>query len=327
MHLALLPCSNAAGRNNLAKTVERLVSLEDLLPYLTPEEALSASAVLPTSVAVWGATPAANGANATKWERMETGDVALFYRDSSFILRGEIAFKTRNARLAKQLWGEKGPGETWEYMYFLTRLKPINIDIRSFNIAASRSLHRLDQAILSFDVLTSERSELIMTLLGLEDSTTPTVASSAELTRAEQRLASLPDDLDRRQTSSARVEQNLLRKVLLSNRSVETCSVCGSTLPVDLLVIGHILKRSQCSPQQRKDRANVMPVCLLGCDSLFEKGYVYVDCSGFIRRVARRTGVDVLEARLEGLADTPCEAWNEQSEPYFKLHRDSFGNR
>lgn len=325
MQLVLLPCSNSAGRNNFAKTVENRIPLVELLPYLTEDEARDARAVLPEMVAVWGATPASDGGNATRWRQMDTGDIALFYRDGSFFARGEVAFKTRNVALARHLWGEKSPGETWEYVHVLTNLTPVTIDIEAFNQAAGRSLHRLSQPILRFDVLDSERSEDVMATFELEYSTTATVASAGDLAEAERRLASLPDDLNRKRLGTARVEQGLLRKILLSNKREEACSICGETLPVDLLVIGHILKRSASSPQQKKDRANVMPVCLLGCDSLFEKGYLYVDSSGLVRVSESTPQAAAVAARATELASKPCSAWSSKSEPYFQKHRLAIG--
>ncbi len=92
---------------------------------------------------------------------------------------------------------------------------------------------------------------------------------------------------DRKVESLARVEQGYLRQLLFGDRDVARCAICGNEYPIDLLVAGHIKRRSACSIRERKDaRHVVMPVCKLGCDELFERGYVSVDDNG---RVASST--------------------------------------
>ena len=49
------------------------------------------------------------------------------------------------------------------------------------------------------------------------------------------------------------------------------------------MVAAHIKPRSKCSTQERKNPNVVMPVCKVGCDDFFEKGYLIVDQSGFIQ--------------------------------------------
>ncbi|WP_435084356.1 hypothetical protein [Gordonia hongkongensis] len=85
-------------------------------------------------------------------------------------------------------------------------------------------------------------------------------------------------------TGTARVEQRALRAFLIGTQTEAQCGLCGRTLPTELLVAGHIKPRSQCSEGERWDFAAVaMLNCALGCDALFERGYITVDGDGYVQ--------------------------------------------
>lgn len=84
-------------------------------------------------------------------------------------------------------------------------------------------------------------------------------------------------------TASRRAEQRYLRASLLSRDDVR-CALCGGRFPPELLIAAHIKPRSQCTDTERLDfRAAAMLACTLGCDALFEHGYLAVDGGGVIR--------------------------------------------
>jgi hypothetical protein len=60
---------------------------------------------------------------------MEIGDVALLYRERRFFFAGNAAFKVHNRALALDLWCELEDRSTWEYIFFLTDLEPVDIPI------------------------------------------------------------------------------------------------------------------------------------------------------------------------------------------------------
>lgn len=76
--------------------------------------------------------------------------------------------------------------------------------------------------------------------------------------------------------TKARREQAQLRRLLLGGRDHGECLVCGRTLPGELLVAAHIIPRAKCTIVQRSDPENVVLMCALGCDALFEGGYLEV---------------------------------------------------
>ena len=58
------------------------------------------------------------------------------------------------------------------------------------------------------------------------------------------------------------------------------CAFAIETLPTNLLVAAHIKPRSKCSTSERKNPNVVMPLCKIGCDDFFEKGYLISKCKG-----------------------------------------------
>ena len=63
----------------------------------------------------------------------------------------------------------------------------------------------------------------------------------------------------------------------------KNCAICHRTFPVDLMVAAHIKPRSKCSTSERKNPNIVMPVCKVGCDDFFEKGYIKVGKDGVVQ--------------------------------------------
>lgn len=123
--------------------------------------------------------------------------------------------------------------------------------------------------------------------------------------------------------ASGRVEQRGLRAYLLASNKPPSCGLCGRILPERLLVAGHIKPRSQCSETERWNYASVaFLTCLLGCDVLFEHGYLTVDDTGTI--TAGRPATDALVPDLDCLIGTPCPAYAADRAPAFAHHRSMF---
>lgn len=129
------------------------------------------------------------------------------------------------------------------------------------------------------------------------------------------------DETDGSTWSSIRKEQGHLRKHLLRGRTVAPCSLCGSELPSGLLIAGHIKPRSRCSEQERRDfRSAAMLVCSLGCDALFEWGYVVIDETGEILLGIPAETQALIDA-VSPLIGRRCSAHNEHTAENFSEHR------
>lgn len=114
-----------------------------------------------------------------------------------------------------------------------------------------------------------------------------------------------------------RREQGRLREYLLGGHELGRCALCGDRLPADLLVAAHILPRSMLTHAQRIEFSRVaMLACALGCDAIFEAGYIVVDDSGMVRP-GRDAATPELTARVGHLIGRQCSAHGTGTAAYF----------
>lgn len=58
---------------------------------------------------------------------------------------------------------------------------------------------------------------------------------------------------------------------------MHTCGICNKEYPINLLITAHIKKQTHCTFEEKLDYKNiVMPMCKMGCDDLYEKGYIFI---------------------------------------------------
>lgn len=121
-----------------------------------------------------------------------------------------------------------------------------------------------------------------------------------------------------------RAEQRYLRQALLA-RYGNQCAICGRSLPKNLLIAAHIKLRSESSESDRLNfDAAAMLACSLGCDALFERGYLTVDDGGLIRTTP--TDDPELLHVLNQLGGSRCLAFSEATKANFEFHRQSHNN-
>lgn len=107
-----------------------------------------------------------------------------------------------------------------------------------------------------------------------------------------------------------RREQGQLRDYLLDGRRVVSCHICGDELPASLLVAAHIMPRAISDEDHRKDFASIaMLACALGCDDLFERGYITVNGSGVVS-AGRELETHALDEAVARLVGRKCAAHN-----------------
>jgi len=132
-----------------------------------------------------------------------------------------------------------------------------------------------------------------------------------------KRLADIKSLESDKYSSSSRKEQAILRAMLFKDRDTHTCALCHKELPVNLMVTAHIKPRSKCSFSEKKDPNIVMPVCKVGCDDLFEKGYIFVNEEGYIKTNDRKPPSFDLKAFMNQYINKRCLAFNNKTKSYF----------
>ncbi|WP_410568582.1 hypothetical protein [Amycolatopsis sp. cmx-4-61] len=164
---------------------------------------------------------------------------------------------------------------------------------------------------------------VLATLPGTATTSKPPVVTLRE--PADEEVADDPHfgELDTLTQVKVRTEQARLRRLLTDGRPVAECALCGVAYPVEFLVAAHIKKRAVCSDTERRDfRTIAMLACSMGCDALYESGWITVDATGTVRaHVPDDLPAGGLRARLTPLAGRQCGAHSAASEPYFAWHR------
>ena len=74
-----------------------------------------------------------------------------------------------------------------------------------------------------------------------------------------------------------RREQRILQQWLFEGKNQENCAICGNKFGVDALNTAHKKKRANCNEAERLDPYIVMPVCVFGCDYLYENKHIYIE--------------------------------------------------
>lgn len=125
----------------------------------------------------------------------------------------------------------------------------------------------------------------------------------------------------------ARREQAALRDHLLAGAEQGTCDLCGRELPAGLLVAAHIVPRHQLREAERRSLGTIaMLACTLGCDALFEHGYIAVDESGTVQGLAGSSQPD-LSAAAERISGRHCTAHSPATSHMFARHLELSGKR
>jgi len=64
---------------------------------------------------------------------MRSGDYVLCVYDNAYHYAARVLAKYNRPRFAERVWGRNHAGETWQYMYFLTR--PVDVERRVPEVA------------------------------------------------------------------------------------------------------------------------------------------------------------------------------------------------
>jgi hypothetical protein len=330
---------------NYKNTVLKQVEIDEIADLLEPGDLNWFKKDSPTdSTAMWGVLPGkipegkTVEANVPKWSNMAPGDLVLFVESKRIYLSGTVTRTFRNRPLALHLWGIQGKtaeardpmkhldangqpvGDTWECMYALSNLS--GHDISMYEI--KKLLERNTAVVQGFARVDKHANRLLEYFghhhdgqLELELET-----ASEPLPRKRTGTSSHTGDTDMFALRAVRKEQEKLKNHLMGGRQVAPCALCGRRLLRSQLVAAHIKKRRFCSETERTDFDNVaMLACLLGCDSLFEHGWVGVSEGGTIEISPHIDDVpDLARFAREFLTTTKTDWWNEARAPHFKWH-------
>lgn len=323
--IVLQPAANKVAQEHFSDTVRQHVSLERLREGFREDQMEKLERLYPSgSAPVWGVTPTSSGRKEKEWRKIEYGDIALFSKEGEFFASSSITLKTQSPGLAADLWGVDGEsGKTWEYIYLLdTELVSLGLPYKPFNKAVGYAANYFPQSLRVLDKEKSERAVAEFEF-GTEGGYDPSVGRD-EFESTVDRLEELREEnksLDQKRETLWRREQKMLRSHLFGRRDMADCTLCTRSFPTDILVAAHIKKRSECDREERLDyKNNVVPMCKLGCDDLFEHGYLVVE-NGVVHQGPRDPTTDAVRQYVDQAWNVKCQHWNDDSAPYFRYHR------
>lgn len=152
-----------------------------------------------------------------------------------------------------------------------------------------------------------------------------TTPPAGQVSVADYKQAALgPDDpLETQVLAKRRTEQRFLRQHLLAGKDDGECAFCGNSLPSRLLIAAHVKRRADLSDAEKLDfDAVAVLACALGCDALYEAGYIGVSDNGTV--IASDLPVpDGLRIVLDGLEGRPLTGFTPARAAHFADHRNS----
>ncbi len=258
----------------------------------------------------WGVVP--KKGMTTTFKKMNVGDIVLFTRKKRVVSRAVVAHIFDNEELAEHLWGRNKSGETWSHMFAVDC--PVNLDItyEQLNKAVGFALNFNHQR---FNVLKEIQSKIFIEEF-IDDR-----GSIGEVVSKKEFIQIIDGDLDVDTVVKRRKEQRHLKDNLFQSFQKSFCSICGLKLPVELLRAAHIKKRANCSRNEKLDYNIVMAACILGCDSLYEDGWIVVDSNGIIQKgTGRGKFTSDLNRVLTNLIGNKCLDFTEKNSIYFQWH-------
>ncbi|MFM7628974.1 MAG: hypothetical protein ACKO44_05600, partial [Algoriphagus sp.] len=309
-NIILQPTGNKDARKHYVDTIQHGIKLLDIKQHLTPKDYESLEHIYPSGECyIWGVTPGDKNRNVSKWNKMNIGDVTLFSRDGGVFSSGVTTYKLHSESLAVAIWDRDKEGNTWEYIYFIDEIKSLSISYKELHSIIGYTGDPDNWVILGFTVLDSDKSQNVFNALDLQSYTFTEDLTPEEFTNIVSRLVQL-EKTETETTSKTRLEQSFLKKLLFKKKIVGTCACCKKELPIAYLWAAHIKKRSHCTVQERKDYNIVIPLCKLGCDELFEKGYIAVNDAGLFHSLKKKPTSADLETYILSIGDQPCTYYN-----------------
>ena len=137
-----------------------------------------------------------------------------------------------------------------------------------------------------------------------------------KIERQLKRLTSL----ERETVTRQRTEQHILRTYLLKNKKSGICAICDKDYPIKFLATAHIKKRKDCTDYEKRDLNVVMPACHLGCDKIYEEGYIIIDEGLIHSNIENKETTEPLIKYITDLEEKKCNYFKEETAHYFKHH-------
>jgi hypothetical protein len=145
------------ARRHIEDSIRNSVSTNLFDETLSVEEARYFKSLLPApeSFFAWGAVPGQR--NKPTWDAMQVGDVVLTVYANHYQFVSSVVGKLNSKALATRIWGTDDLGQTWEYMYLLTKPQPVSVHVLS-----SPVVDYLNKGYRGYTKISNERIQTIL---------------------------------------------------------------------------------------------------------------------------------------------------------------------
>lgn len=328
--VVLQPTSDKTAQVNYKKTILNSIDLDEVKPFIHAHEYDELNTIYPSGKCnVWGVKNGKNDMTKKQYEKLQVGDLVWFYKSNLFYSQAFVTYKLQSQELSRYLWNDDAQ---FANVYFLVDVAAFNLEIQVFN----RIVYGKEKSfpVMGFRVLSEMQTALLVDGLNVEDEplefSKPRKRNRFANKSADELLKSLllleeNKELDMAAKRKARMEQGILRELLFHGKVTERCACCGNEFPVNYLITAHIKKRAFCTMDEKLDSKIVVPLCLFGCDAMFEKGLIVVDEIGNFRRTDELNKTILTPPLIQLLKEyenQKCSYWNEDTKGYFEWHYD-----
>jgi len=243
LEIFVFPAANPTAQENLLKSIENPIQPESIVfdGFKEMSEALHNKLERIKNTAggfyAWGAEP--RGHASSTWGKMARGDYVLAYYAKGFHYVARVLATFHEPTLATSIWGtNENTGNTWEYMYFLT--KPVKIAAPIDWIADILSLNESSLMYQGFNRIGGRNREAILNtcgsvqdfvnlLIGYEGDGIPPEFLVADHTPTAADLKE-PEEAKRMKTEVYRILRDTILARTLKEMHQNQCQVCGESL-------------------------------------------------------------------------------------------------
>jgi len=243
LEIFVFTAANSTAQENLLKSIENPIQPERIVfegfEEMTEDLSDELNRIKNTAGGfyAWGAEP--RGHAASTWAKMARGDYVLAYFAKGYHYVARVLAAFHEPTLATNIWGtNEDTGNTWEYMYFLT--KPVKIDAPAYWIAEILGLNESSLLYQGFNRIGGRNREAILNtcgsvqdfvnlLLDYEDDGIPPEFFITGRTPIAADLEEL-EETKRTKTEVYRILRDTLLARTLKEMHQNQCQICGESL-------------------------------------------------------------------------------------------------
>jgi hypothetical protein len=163
MQVIVMPAGSKSALIHYRNTIETRVPIDKIRMFAGDEIASELQRDGGDSISVWGFTAGGKNRNVVRWNKIESGCVALFGGERKVKSYGTVVRKAQLPGLAAALWGRDTAESTWEYLIFIKGVQPLEgVSYEMLNEAAG---YADKYFIRAFEVWDPDRSARVIRAL------------------------------------------------------------------------------------------------------------------------------------------------------------------